>query len=83
MIKRYIMNILRWLDEGFNVLTGGDANETLSSRAGKAQRAGKRWACVLCRGLDLIQRDHCKRSINPDDGANATLPDEPAPPGGS
>ena len=75
MIWRYIMNWLRWLDEGLNVLTGGDANETMSSRAGKGVKEGKRWACVLCRFLDLFQKDHCARSINADDGANATLPD--------
>ena len=75
MILRYLMNWLRWLDEGLNVLTGGDANETMSSRAGKGMQKGKRWACVLCRFLYIFQRDHCLRSINPDDGANATLPD--------
>lgn len=75
MLGRYIMNWLRLLDEAFNVLTGGDANETMSSRAGKAQREGKRWGCYLCRFLDLFQRNHCERSINPDDGANATIPD--------
>ncbi len=74
-LGRYIMNWLRWLDEGLNVLTGGDANETMSSRAGKGVKEGKRWACVLCKFLDLFQRDHCQRSINPDDGANATIPD--------
>lgn len=74
-LKRYAMNWLRWLDAGLNVLTGGDANEMLSSRAGKAQLKGKRWACVLCRFLDLFQKDHCKLSINTDDGANATLAD--------
>lgn len=75
MIFRYLMNWLRWLDEGVNVLTGGDANETLSSRAGKAQQKGRRWACILCRVLDAFQPNHCARSINPDDGANATIPD--------
>jgi len=74
-LKRYLMNWIRWLDVGLNVLTGGDANEMLSSRAGKAQLKGKRWACVLCRFLDIFQRDHCLRSINPDDGASATIPD--------
>ena len=74
-LGRYIMNWLRWLDEGLNVLTGGDATETMSSRAGKGVKEGKRWACVLCRFLDLFQKDHCLRSVNPDDGANATIPD--------
>lgn len=75
MLGRYIMNWLRWWDQGLNVLTGGDSLETLSSRAGKGQREGKKWACILCRFLDLFQRDHCARSINPDDGGNATIPD--------
>lgn len=74
-LARYGMNWLRWLDEGLNVLTGGDANETLSSRAGKAARAQQPWACLLCRVLNWISKDHCERSIHPDDGANATLPD--------
>lgn len=74
-IKRYAMNWLRLADEALNVSTGGDANETLSSRAGKGVQEGKRWACVLCRFLDIFQKDHCLKSINPDDGANATIPD--------
>ena len=74
-ILAYLMNWLRWIDEGFNVLMGGDANETMSSRAGKAQNNGRVWACVLCRFLDVFQKDHCEKSINPDDGANATIPD--------
>ena len=82
-VCRYLLNWARWLDEGLNVLTGGDADETLSSRAGKAQIAGRRWACVLCRVLDWVQQDHCRKAINPDDGRRATLPDDPAPPGGT
>lgn len=77
-LYRYAVNWLRWLDEGLNVLTFGDANETLSSRAGKAQRVGVRWACVLCRVLDWISKGHCERAINPDDGSLATIPDEGA-----
>lgn len=75
VLCRYLMNWLRWLDEGLNVLTGGDANETMSSRAGKGRREGKRWACMLCRFLDILQTNHCERSINPGDGSNATIPD--------
>lgn len=74
-ITRYAMNWLRLADEALNVSTGGDANETLSSRAGKGVQEGKRWACVLCRFLDIFQKDHCLKSINPGDGANATIRD--------
>lgn len=58
-----------------NALAGGDPRETISSRAGKAQKAGRRWACVLCRLLDLVQKDHCALSINPGSGKSAILPD--------
>ncbi|RFC01605.1 hypothetical protein DDJ70_31975 [Klebsiella michiganensis] len=80
-LKRYLWNWLRWGDEGLNVFWGGDANEMLSSRAGKAQKKGARWACMLCRVIDWVigifgrPPGHCARSINPDDGANATVPD--------
>lgn len=80
-LGRYLMNWLRWLDEGLNVLRGGDANEVLSSAAGKAQKKGERWACVLCKAIDWVigwfgrPPGHCERSINPDDGASATVPD--------
>ncbi|SEB24821.1 hypothetical protein [Paraburkholderia sartisoli] len=77
-LKRYAFNWLRLGDVALNVATGGDANEMLSSRAGKQMLKGKRWACVLCRILDRIPffgPGHCLKSINPDDGANATIPD--------
>ncbi len=74
-MKRYLLNILGALDRLANAITLGSGDETISSRLGKAQAKGSRFACVLCRFLDLFQRDHCKLSINPDDGANATIPD--------
>lgn len=80
-LKRYAYNWLRLGDVAINVATGGDANEMLSSRAGKAQMKGKRWACVLCGLIDWAiglfgkPAGHCRRSINNDDGANATIPD--------
>jgi len=74
-LKRYAYNWVRLADVALNVATGGDANEMLSSRAGKGLKEGKRWCCVLCRFLDIFQKDHCLKSINPDDGANATIPD--------
>lgn len=79
--KQYLYNWVRWLDEGLNVARGGDANEMLSSAAGKAQLRGERWACRLCTAIDWVIHwfgklpGHCKRSINPDDGTNATIPD--------
>ncbi len=74
-MKRYLVNLALLLDEIGNTLTGGDPGETISSRAGKGQAEGKRWACTLCRFLDLFQKDHCLKSINPDDGSRAVVKD--------
>lgn len=48
-----------------NAVTGGDPDETISSRAYKAMKQGRRWGCVLCRLLDYIEKDHCKKSVKP------------------
>ncbi len=37
--------------------------QTISSRAEKARRAGKRWGCWLCRVLDGVDPGHCGRSV--------------------
>lgn len=50
-------------DQLANAAFGGSEDETISSRAGRAKRQGKRWACVLCRLLDAIDPNHCERSI--------------------
>jgi hypothetical protein len=46
-----------------NVVTNGRLGETISARAGRAQREGRPWACVLCRLLDYIERDHCAKAF--------------------
>jgi hypothetical protein len=51
------------LDELANVGANGKANTTISARAGRAQLAGKRWGCVLCRLLDRIQPGHCALAV--------------------
>lgn len=50
-------------DQAFNASIGGSEDETLSSRAGRANIRGDKWACVLCKILDYIQKDHCKNAI--------------------
>ncbi len=68
MIKRYIRNVLIALDQLANAVLRGDPDETLSSAAGKARNAGRRWGCVLCRVLDWIDSDHCNKAIEHDEG---------------
>lgn len=75
MLKRYFWNILIAIDQFGNAVTGGDPDETISSRAGKAMREGKAWGCVLCRFLNLLENDHCIKSIDPTEGADAAVPD--------
>lgn len=50
-------------DQLVNAAFGGSEDETISSRAGRARRQDKRWACVLCRLLDALDPGHCERSI--------------------
>lgn len=55
-------------DQVFNALAGGSEDETISSRAAKARRRGKRWGCVLCRLLDKIDPGHCDHNVEEDEG---------------
>lgn len=77
-IKRFALNLLVWLDEGGNTLLLGDPGETISSRSAKAQAAGKRWGCVLCRFLSLFQKDHCQKALEPYAGSDAIVSDDNA-----
>lgn len=74
-MKRYFWNILIAVDQFGNALFAGDPDETISSRAGKAMREGKRWGCILCRALNWFERDHCAKSIEPDEGDRAVTTD--------
>ncbi|WP_302621011.1 hypothetical protein [Cupriavidus taiwanensis] len=42
-MKRYFWNVLIAIDQFGNALGAGDPDETISSRAGNAKRAGRRW----------------------------------------
>jgi hypothetical protein len=67
----WALNQLIALDQAFNALLGGDPDETLSSRAGKAKKDNKRWGCVLCGFLDWFDDGHCEKSVEADEGKNA------------
>ena len=64
-LKRYIYHVLIGADQFFNALTGGAADETLSSRTYRgamlAKQPKKRW-CVLYRLINSLFFDasHCK-----------------------
>jgi hypothetical protein len=69
-MRRYMLNILLWLDIGCNVLLfGGSPYETMSSRAGRQEAKGVMWACRVCAVLSmLLGPHHCKNSEVPDYG---------------
>jgi hypothetical protein len=75
MLARWFWNVLISIDQFANTVAGGDPDETISSRAAKAQAEGKRWGCMLCMLLNQVQRDHCQRALEPDEGARAVIPD--------
>lgn len=71
------------LDLVGNTLTGGDPDETISSRSGKAQayeqglgtpRWG--WGCRMCSFLAVFQQDHCAKAVQRNKGNRAVVPDE-------
>jgi len=64
---KYIWNILIAIDQFFNALLGGDPDETISSRAGK-RKDTQLWAKCLCWLLNKLDTQHCKESIEEDEG---------------
>jgi hypothetical protein len=49
-------------DQLANTATGGNVDETISSRANRARKEKRAWGCILCRLLDWIDKDHCTES---------------------
>ena len=69
---QYLFNAGVGLSQNLSWILGGDPDETISSRLGKAQRAGKPWAvkfaCPLVDFLIFNEKDHCLKSIEDDEG---------------
>jgi hypothetical protein len=61
--KQWILNVLIGLDQWIGTWFGGHPDETISSAAGRAKRAGHLWGRVLCRILDWLDPGHCEKSI--------------------
>lgn len=79
----YIKNVLVTLDCFGNALSGGDPDETISSRCAKAmllEQAGGVWGggCRMCAFLSIFQQDHCTKALNRNKGSRAVIPDEKA-----
>jgi len=81
-MKRWIWNVLIWIDQGANAIFGwlfnllmkptaeaqfGNPDETLSSVFGKNAALGKCPVCIfMCRILHKIDKHHCQESIEYD-----------------
>ena len=65
--SKWFWNTLVGIDQLVNAITGGDPDETISSRAAK-RRSGCRFCRLLCWLLDKIDKNHCDKSIELDEG---------------
>ena len=75
---KYFWNILIAIDQFVNVLAFGDPDETISSRCGKwlyLPHSTVKWkiAYVLCRLLHILDKGHCDKSIESDEGSEDLL----------
>jgi len=56
--ESYLHRALVGLDQFMNVLTDGDPDETISARSARAEERGKEWGVVMCKFLNVFQKDH-------------------------
>ena len=70
MFKKWVLNVLIAIDQLFNALLGGDPDETISSRLGKAVARGCRSRLVrfLVWLLDRIDPGHTRDAVEKDEG---------------
>jgi hypothetical protein len=56
--EHYVHRLLVGLDQFMDVVTDGDPDETISSRAARAAEKGKPWGVGLSKILNAFQSDH-------------------------
>ena len=73
-MRKYVWNVLIWIDQGVNVVFApvlnvvfkpakfGDPDETLSSVFGKYSSQCA-WCSRICKLLNLVDKNHCENSI--------------------
>lgn len=67
MLRNYLINALVALDQLLNALTGGDPDETISSRCAK-RRTQPGWR-VLAAFLEWLEPGHLDRALEADEGS--------------
>lgn len=72
--SRYLRNVALSFDQTANALTGGDPDESVSSRMGKRVGAGDRgFSYVMCRLMHPFDKNHCTKAIESDEGGDKVL----------
>lgn len=67
LLKDYIWNVLKAVDQLANAILLGDPDETISSRMGKALPRCK--LCrFICKLIHPIDKKHCRKAIESDEG---------------
>lgn len=60
---------IKEIEKGYDLLGNtafnGVAGEYISTRANRGQKEGAKWACVLCKFLDMLDKGHCERYPSP------------------
>jgi len=82
MFKQWLLNVLISIDQFGNTITGGDPDETISSRLGKlkVKHGGKiPWthplAKIIDAGLEKIDFNHSIDAIEKDEGKDQITTD--------
>lgn len=74
-MKHWLLNVLIAVDQWGNAVTGGAPDETISSRAGRAQTKRGRWfARLLCWALDKLDPGHCAKAVEAERRGNHLPP---------
>ena len=67
-LYRYCYFISIGWDQLLNTYLLGYPDETISSRAGKGRRAGKKYWTLIANALDFFDNGHAERAIEDDEG---------------
>lgn len=77
-MKHYILQVLIAIDQVFNALLGGYADETLSARAWRTEQKDKIFGRFFRPLIDLVlfvQPDHCRKAYESEQTRRHLPPD--------
>lgn len=72
-MRKYLINVLVAIDQLGNAITGGDPDETWSSRFGKYQEKVEVYGWI-CAFLEIFDPGHCEKAIEEDEGDDQVAP---------